>query len=373
MALRKRGSVFYADYYDAQGKRVVASLATKSPAEAQREYARLMADLGISRRPEPRGNMTLEGAVALFLEAKRTERPNTTTWTRYEQAIRALRNASPDLRTLADITPEAVARARGVWYRQWQELSARELRRGKSRINRVAPHGVNKIIRSIKTFVRDMEMRGLVPPQNWTAWDRMVKQYPTPKGRIVWLEKADIEALDAKASSFFKTILNVYYMAGLRPSEGRWLPWSNVDFERRKIHIRPVTDPETGETWTPKAYHCRSIDMWPKLYDFLKRLREMNPSDHWVITYDRGKRMQTEALGKVWSAFALENGLKDGKHILYVLRHSFATHLVSNNADLRWLQGQMGHSSYTQTETYAKLIPGHMTDATRRAIDAASA
>ena len=72
-----------------------------------------------------------------------------------------------------------------------------------------------------------------------------------------------------------------------------------------------------------------------------------------------------DAFYKDLKKLAADCGIYPSRISPHVLRHSFATHLLNNNADLRSVQKMLGHENITTTEIYTHIIPQKLGDVVR--------
>ena len=156
-----------------------------------------------------------------------------------------------------------------------------------------------------------------------------------------------------------RTILELLYSSGLRVSETAGLQLKSIDFELEMLRI------------TGKGNKTRLVPMGKPAMRQLKRYLEEarpqltanNPANPAVFLSFRGKQLDRERIWQVVKLAAERAGIVKSIHP-HTLRHSFASHLLANGADLRVIQEMLGHANIATTEIYthidrSKLISVH--------------
>ncbi|WP_337634661.1 tyrosine-type recombinase/integrase [Prevotella sp.] len=142
-----------------------------------------------------------------------------------------------------------------------------------------------------------------------------------------------------------RTILILLYETGMRASELTSLDDGSVDFTQGEIRV------------TGKGNKQRSIpfgdELRTQLQQYITQRNQEWPqrADSALILNDRGRRITYEQLRKevMMRLSAIGNLAKRSPH---VLRHSFATAMLNNGADLESVQKLLGHSELSTTEIY---------------------
>ena len=141
-------------------------------------------------------------------------------------------------------------------------------------------------------------------------------------------------------------ILELFYASGLRLSELCGLRLEHLDFEEGFVRV------------TGKGQKTRVVPVGGRarqaLMDYLKneRPRLVKPrTSSWVFLSVRGGRISPERVREIVKQRARLAGL-DQKIYPHLLRHSFATHLLQNGADLRVIQDMLGHADISTTQIY---------------------
>ena len=149
------------------------------------------------------------------------------------------------------------------------------------------------------------------------------------------------EVLDTKKS---KLMVSLMYACGMRVSELTNLKIENFDFEERIGHIRQA-----------KGKKDRIFNIPDFLFRDLKRQAEKQNSEkqEYLFTGSKGK-LSSRNLQKIVSRAAQRAGIKKDTHC-HTLRHSFATHLLENNIDIRKIQELLGHADLSTTQIYTHI------------------
>jgi site-specific recombinase XerD len=150
--------------------------------------------------------------------------------------------------------------------------------------------------------------------------------------------------LDAAPGLKYKAALSVAYGAGLRVSEVVALKVSDIDSKRMVIRI------EQG-----KGHKDRYVMLSPHLLELLRAWYKAARPQGWLFPGQNPvKPMTTRQLTRACHAAAhmAEIGKRVSPH---TLRHSFATHLLEQNIDIRVIQVLLGHAKLDTTALYTRV------------------
>ena len=157
-----------------------------------------------------------------------------------------------------------------------------------------------------------------------------------------------------------KTIIEVLYGTGIRVSELTDLKLSNIFFNES---ILKVTGKGNKERFVPIG-KIASIEI--KKYLNNRDKLKINSKFTDILFLNRyGRKLTRSMIFKVISDSS-KNAKIDKKISPHTLRHSYATHLLKNGADLRTIQLILGHESITTTEIYTHLDTFHLEDVLKK-------
>ena len=153
-----------------------------------------------------------------------------------------------------------------------------------------------------------------------------------------------VRLLDAAPGLKYKAALSVAYGAGLRVSEVVALKVGDIDSKRMIIRV------EQG-----KGRKDRYVMLSPHLLELLRAWYKAARPQRWLFPgRDRVQPMTTRQLNRACHAAA--NMAEISKPVsMHTLRHSFATHLLEQNIDIRVIQVLLGHARLDTTALYTRV------------------
>ena|SRR5271166_445460 len=159
--------------------------------------------------------------------------------------------------------------------------------------------------------------------------------------------------LDAAPGLKYKAALSVAYGAGLRASEVVSLKVCDIDSERMLIRV------EQG-----KGRKDRYVMLSPHLLELLRAWWKAAKPQGWLFPgQNRVNTLSTRQLNRAFHAAAKTAEIKK-RVSLHTLRHSFATHLLEQNIDIRVIQVLLGHDKLETTARYTRVATGMIANVT---------
>lgn len=218
-----------------------------------------------------------------------------------------------------------------------------------------APASISRALIAIKVFFRFLKREGVIA-------DNFTHLLETPK---IWQLIPDVLSLDemerllslpdpsTRKGARDKAILELLYATGIRVSELCHLNIGDVDACAIRIQ--------------GKGGKERMVPLGRKASDavdgYLAYRDERGAGRQEALFIGRGNRpINRVSVWKIVKQYAHEAGIM--KTIFpHTFRHSFATHLLDNGADLRVIQEMLGHASISSTDRYAHVSCTHLQEA----------
>ena len=143
-----------------------------------------------------------------------------------------------------------------------------------------------------------------------------------------------------------RAILEIMYACGLRVSEAVDLNMSSIN---RDDNVIRISGKGSKERLVPIGHLALQA-----VYRYLTKVRPVllkNPEESAMFLSYRGKPLDRERIWMIVQDAAKHAGIAKEIHP-HTFRHSFATHLLENGADLRMIQEMLGHADISTTQIY---------------------
>src|SRR3989344_2602361 len=140
-----------------------------------------------------------------------------------------------------------------------------------------------------------------------------------------------------------KILISLSYGAGLRVSEIVNLKAKDIDSDELTIHIKSSKGTKDRITIIPA-----------KIKTDIQNLIAGKKGETHVFESERGGKLSARTAQKVFSNALKKAGIKK-QATFHSLRHSFATHLLENGVDVRYVQELLGHVNIQTTQVYTKV------------------
>ena len=208
---------------------------------------------------------------------------------------------------------------------------------------------ISHVISSLKSFYNYYMRMGNIKSNPTDEIDRPKIEKKIPE--FLTLEEVS-SLLNFEVNNEFearnKAILELLYSSGLRISELTSLELSNIDLDECLVR---VMGKGSKERIVPLGDYA--IDALKEYIYFYRPMLNKNNSSY-VFLNNRGGVLSRQFIFKVIKEECIKKGIR--KNVSpHTLRHTFATHLLKNGADLRIIQELLGHENLSTTQIYTHL------------------
>ena len=200
---------------------------------------------------------------------------------------------------------------------------------------------VNRKISTLKNYLKFLHTEKIIDQIDFQEFESLSSVKKIPKA----ISKSQMEQIfeDLKTSKqtnagLYILILKLIYLSGLRISEALNLKWSDINHQDNSIYVYGKGSKE------------RKVFI---INDYLVQLKNLEKNNQFVFTINK-KKISTRSVNKFLQN-CYDNSLIKNKLSSHIFRHSFATTMLENNADIRHIQKLLGHSSISTTEIYTKV------------------
>ncbi|MGB4800042.1 MAG: site-specific tyrosine recombinase/integron integrase [Candidatus Saccharimonadales bacterium] len=265
----------------------------------------------------------------------------------YDHYLTRLADYAGDI-TVADIDQELVRK-----WRLWLN------RLGTNVHDELQKTTLNYHLIALRSFLKFCHKRGMecMPPDT-------IELSRTKRPRVTFLNEDELARLfkqpdtTTEAGVRDRAILELLFSSGLRVSELTGLDREHINLKRREFMVRgkgqkdrPIFISAEAAEWLQKYLDMRADTVRPLFMRYGGRK-----------TVDRSgnfHRLTARSVQRLVTQYALLAGIT--KHVSpHTLRHSFATNLLMNGADLRSVQAMLGHSNISTTQIYTHVTDPHL-------------
>jgi integrase len=193
---------------------------------------------------------------------------------------------------------------------------------------------------------------------------RFIKSPSIVKREMEFFTLNEVKVILNEVDTFYRPLTSVIAYTGLRLSEALGMSWCDVDFKQSKLFVKKIL--HKGKFADPKTVKSkRCVDIPEFLVEELK-VHQINQAvnlprnDFDLLFTDRdGFPLNTDKLAqKILRPAIRKAGIKEPEMPFHALRHTYASIMASLGADLKYLQDQMGHSSFKVTkDLYTHIYP----------------
>lgn len=292
--------------------------------------------------------MKLDQAVDEYLDYLAIERGRSKrTIINYRHYLTRLSDYAGDI-SVSDITPELIRKWR-LWLHELGSDRSDELSKATQNYHLIA-------LRNLLKYCHKRNIPALAPDQ--------IELAKTSKKQVTFLNKDELESLFKQPNVLEigglrdRAILELLFSSGLRVSELTNLDITHINLDRREFMVRgkgqkdrPIFVSQQAADWL-KLYLEKRTDNLPALFISYGGRAIANTSGNY-------RRLTPRSIQRMVAHYSLLAGIT--RHVSpHVLRHSFATDLLMNGADIRSVQAMLGHSNIATTQIYTHVTDPHL-------------
>jgi integrase/recombinase XerC len=211
--------------------------------------------------------------------------------------------------------------------------------------NKITPRSVNRKITTLKTFYKFLLRQKIV-----TENPMLKIQSPKTSKRLpVFVEKEKMDTLldnvefgDDFTGHRNKLIIELFYSTGMRLSELINLKTADIDLYNNTLKVLGKRNKE------------RIIPFSAELKKQIEKyivLKKGSESNEYLLVADSGKKLHEKFVYTIVKTYLSQVTTIDKKSP-HVLRHTFATHMLNNGADLNAIKDLLGHANLSATQVY---------------------
>jgi len=292
--------------------------------------------------------MLFADSVVDFLEYLEVDKNRSEkTIANYHHYLMRLDEFKPDLK-ISQINKETVRKWR-LWLNRYQDESGQTLSKTTQNYHLIA-------LRSYLKYLAQIDIEALPSDK--------VELATTKRKQVTFLSSEEIKRLldqpdfDTNTGKRDRAILELLFSSGLRISELVNLNRENINLKRQEFMVRgkgqkdrPVFISTQAANAIAEYIKTRTDNAQP-LFIHYSGTKNLLDSGSYL-------RLSARSIQRMIKKYALLAGITK-KVTPHTMRHSFATDLLMNGADLRSVQGLLGHSNIATTQIYTHVTDPHL-------------
>lgn len=226
----------------------------------------------------------------------------------------------------------------------------------------LSPNSIKRALSALSSWFKYLRQQHMV------STDIMAKIAPpkTPKRLPIFYREQELEKIYTQDDLFpdtfegkrDKLLLQILYETGIRRAEIAGLKESSIDFSSHTIKVLGKRDKERIIPIENELAH--------NISEYLTLKRKITELPELFLITKKGKPMNEPQIYQVVKKYmtTLSNAPRISPHIF---RHSFATHMLNEGADINALKELLGHSDIAATEVYTHVTREHLKDTYKHA------
>jgi site-specific recombinase XerD len=265
----------------------------------------------------------------------------------YDHYLTRLIDYAGDI-TVDEITPELIRK-----WRLWLN------RLGTNTSDELGKNTLNYHLIALRSFLKFCAKQNII-----TASPEKIELARVKRKQVTFLSPEELKRLfdqpdpNTLQGLRDRAILELLFSSGLRVSELVGLDKDHINLKRREFTVRgkgqkdrPIFISDQAAHWLQKYLDKREDNVKPLFLRYSgKKQVDLSGNYH---------RLTVRSVQRLVARYALLAGIT--KHVSpHTLRHSFATDLLMNGADLRSVQAMLGHSNIATTQIYTHITDPHL-------------
>jgi integrase/recombinase XerD len=220
----------------------------------------------------------------------------------------------------------------------------------------LAPASMKLIVVALKIFFRFLKMRSMTEkdPAELLTLPRLTRFLPETLNQVQVNRLLEVNIQGRPFPLRDRAILELFYASGLRISELTGARLENLNLQERIIRV--VGKGSKTRLVPIGRIACDAIDQY-LTQERVHLIGRKTGSE--VFLSRHGKKLTTQRVWQIIKEIAASAGF-DTNVYPHLLRHSFATHLLANGADLRVIQELLGHADISTTQIYTHVDQSHL-------------